>query len=81
MKKSKDKHRVQGEDEDDFEDNITKAQEKFNKQHQKARARIETPFGWIKTKFDTLQFPWLESEDQLDYLVQISVAIYNLTFA
>ena len=81
MKKSKDKHRFQGEDEDDFEDNIAKAQEKFNKQHQKARARIETPFGWIKTKFDTLQFPWLESEDQLDYLVQISVAIYNLTFA
>ena len=80
-KKSTSEHRVQGEDVEDFEDHVSMIQERFNKQQQKARARIEAPFGWIKSKFKSLQFPWYESEDQLDYLVHVAVAIFNLTIA
>jgi hypothetical protein len=56
---------------------LTKAQEKFNAAHKQARARVESPFGFMKTKIDSLTKPWSESVDQLDCLVWIAAAIHN----
>jgi hypothetical protein len=60
---------------------LTKQQKQFNSAHRKARARIETPFGYIKSKFESLEKPWSEKEEQLDCLVWTAVGIYNKSVA
>jgi hypothetical protein len=40
--------------------------------------RVERPFGQIKRKFQCLQVPWREPLEQLDYVVKIALAIYNM---
>jgi hypothetical protein len=56
---------------------LTKEQEKFNKTHRRAQARVESPFGFIKTKIDAFAKPWSESEEQLDCLVWTASGIKN----
>ena len=56
---------------------LAKQQKVFNKIHRKARARIETPFGYIKSKIESLSKPWSESSEQLDCLVWTAIGIFN----
>ena len=56
---------------------LTSAQYKFNKQHQKARARVESPFGWIKMKFIALQSHWLAEDIQTVFNIFVAGAICN----
>jgi hypothetical protein len=56
---------------------LTKEQEEFNEAHRRARARVESSFGFIKTKIDALAKPWSESEEQLDCLVWTAAGIHN----
>ena len=56
---------------------LTREEEAFNREHQVARARVESPFGWMKTKFQALHKPWWENEEQLDYLIKYATAILN----
>jgi hypothetical protein len=51
-----------------------KVKKKFNADHQKVRARVETPYGYLKKKFDSFVEPWESSEQQLDYLVKTALA-------
>lgn len=66
-------------DEEDVGDGLTKEKRSFNNDHRHARARVESPFGWMKRKFGALAEPWAEgNQDQLDYLVWIAAALYTL---
>lgn len=78
-KRSSGKKRKRDEDDEEGEDvALTKDQQAFNKDHQHARARVESPFGWMKQKFASLDRPWAESDtSQLDYLVYIAAGVYN----
>ena len=58
---------------------LTKAQETFNLQHRRGRARVERPFGYFKSKFQSLREAWFEDEEQQDNLVYIAAAIHNMT--
>eukprot|EP01039_Chlorochromonas_danica_P005197 gene5194-5722_t len=50
---------------------------KFNAAHQAAQAKVEQPFGYIKTKWATFESLWREGEIQLNYAVYIAFAFYN----
>ena len=56
---------------------LTKDQVRFNKIHETARARVESPFARLKNKFVALHKPWSESPLQQDYLVNIGCAVIN----
>ena len=58
-------------------DELTKAHQNFNRDHQGVRARVETPYAWIKNKFKALSL-WRETEEQLDCLVHIAFAMHNM---
>lgn len=60
---------------------LTKKQVQFNSAHRHARARIEIPFGFIKSKIEALNQPWSEDKEQLDNLVWIAAGIHNMTVA
>ena len=76
--RTKEKKRL-GVDEDcDYVDNITKANQKYNSDHQDARARVENPFGWAKEKFPLLDSAWRESVEHLDHMMLFSFGLYNV---
>ena len=52
--------------------------ENYNRQHAAVRARVDTPYAWIKNHFKSFDVPWGEGNDQLDHCVHIAVAVYNL---
>ena len=56
---------------------INKHQRAFNKIHQKLRARVEMPYGLMKTKFQCLAHPWQEDDEQLDYQVRFAAGLLN----
>lgn len=56
---------------------LTKQQEAYNHRLRAIRARVETPFGWMKQKFESLAHPWAGASEQLDCLVFIASAVYN----
>jgi hypothetical protein len=56
---------------------LTKDQKSYNASLYKLRARVELPFGEIKTLFKVLSLHWRERESQLDYLVWIAAGIIN----
>ena len=56
---------------------LTKEQQKFNNKLSRLRARIETPFAWIKKRFATLSNPWAEHEDLMDPVVMFAMAVYT----
>lgn len=56
---------------------LTHAEEAYNKAIRNARARMENVFGIIKGMFHSLQQPWAEEDEQLDYLVKFAVGVYN----
>jgi hypothetical protein len=56
---------------------LTYAKEAYNKAIRNARARMEKVFGIIKGMFHSLQQPWAEEDEQLDYLVKFAVGVYN----
>jgi hypothetical protein len=57
---------------------LTAAQTKYNADIAHLRARVEMPFGWLKTTFAALDIPWAGQLEQLDYLVSYETGIYNL---
>lgn len=63
---------------DDELENVTRTQEAFNTDHQNLRARVESPFGLVKTKFKCLNKPWQESQEQLDCVVWYACAIVTV---
>ena len=50
---------------------------KFNDELAHLRARMEQPFGWIKTCFMMLDKPWREDLDQMDALVEFAFGVYT----
>ncbi len=42
-----------------------------------ARARVESPFGAIKTKFGSLSAPWKEDLEQQDHLVKFAIGLHK----
>lgn len=56
---------------------LTAAQQKYNKDLRFLRGRVETPFGWLKQNFETLNHSWPGDLGQLDYLVTYASAAYN----
>lgn len=56
---------------------LTKAQEKFNKQINEIRSRVENLFGIEVRKFDALKKPWWEGKIQQDYFVWFVTGVHN----
>ena len=56
---------------------IYKSKEKYSVQLRKIRSLVENPFGLIKTKFGSLSKPFPEGAEQLGYLVNYSIEIFN----
>ena len=56
---------------------LTKEQQKYNADVKKARARVESPFGLIKTKWGCLKEYFAEGPEQLDALVWIACGVHN----
>lgn len=63
---------------EDYVEHITNTNKKFNKQHQEARARVESPYGWAKHKFVTLQSAWRESDEHLDDMMLFAFGLHNV---
>jgi len=49
----------------------------YNERLYAARARVEMPFGSIKTKFESLSTPWKEELEQQDHLVKFAAGLHN----
>ena len=49
----------------------------LNEKVKNMRARVEFPFGSLKTKFESLGKPWFESIEQQEYAIQYAVGVYN----
>lgn len=58
---------------------LTRAQQKYNDRLRIIRARVETPFAWLKRTFKSLDHAWRYSMRQLDFLVTYAVAAWNLS--
>lgn len=56
---------------------LTKEQQLYNKRHAHVRARVESPFGLIKMKWQGLSKPFFEKEYQQTLLVYIALGIHN----
>ncbi len=56
---------------------LSRKQKVINHQIRAITARVESPFGIIKTKFDSLSKPFFEGKKQPNYLVTYEVDIYN----
>jgi hypothetical protein len=56
---------------------VCKKHSTYKKQQQQTRAPVEAPNGIIKSMFTQ---PWMEHEQQQDYLFNISCAIHKLQF-
>jgi len=56
---------------------LTKEKKRYNAAVAHARARVESPFGEIKTRWACLQFAFRESREQLDCVVWLALAIHN----
>lgn len=78
MRQKKTENKEDRDHQDDFvEEEVATAKRSFNEQHRQARARVETPFGWIKGKFRCLNEPWAETDEQLDCVVYLALALYT----
>ena len=60
-----------------FKSPKTAKQKKYNKQHAKARSRVESPYGEWKRSWNCLATPWKESKDELDKVVRFAAAVHN----
>ena len=69
--------RKRGEDLEDLEQ-LTTEQQKRNKAIRNVRARVESPFGWIKTHFQALNSLWYSDPALLDCAVWLTIGIHNL---
>jgi hypothetical protein len=58
---------------------LTNKQCSWNEAHRKARARVESPFGRIKTMFKSLGTLYRKNEESQKQLVNIACAILNLS--
>ena len=56
---------------------LTKTQLSWNLKISKLRARVESPFGRVKSKWEALGGVFYEDEDQQDLLVQIAFGVEN----
>lgn len=56
---------------------LTKAQKKAKKERANLRARVESPFGWLKSTFASLAKPWPDTVSQLEYTVYYTCGIHS----
>lgn len=56
---------------------LTKEQQAWNKAIHSTRARVENPFGEIKTLFHACGNKWSDTKEQLDMLVWVAIGILN----
>lgn len=63
---------------EDFASNLTKADQKFNKEHQALRARVESVFSWIKQHFKILDQGWRESHQRLNWFMAFAIGLFNV---
>ena len=57
---------------------LTKEQKKWNASLAHVRARIEQPFGWMKSTFKCLNQKWAEEPTQQDNVVWLAAAVLNI---
>jgi len=55
----------------------TNKEVKYNAAVRQARAQVETPFGIIDAKFDSLKKCWWDSVSEMDKLIYIAAGIIN----
>ena len=56
---------------------LTKEKKLFNKRHRHCRARVESPFGIIKSKFKILNMKFQEDEEKQDFVVKYVFGFHN----
>ena len=56
---------------------LTKEKKKFNENHKHCRARVESPFGIVKSKFKILSMKTQEREEQQDLIVKYAFGLFN----
>lgn len=56
---------------------LTKEKQKYNEEQKALRARVESPYGWVKETFKTLHSPWLDDEEQLEHAVVFAFGCHN----
>lgn len=56
---------------------LTKKQKTKNKERAQLRARVESPFGWIKESFKSLNQPWMDTIEQLEYAIYFACAVHS----
>ena len=56
---------------------LTKEQVGYNARLKKVRARVECPFGQMRTMFKSLHSCWREGDEQQNLLVDVAVGIHN----
>ena len=61
-----------------YEVNMTNALKEFKKDHAILRARVETPFAWLKNTFKSFAGVWKDGDNQLDCAIRIAFADFNL---
>ena len=49
----------------------------LNEKVKNMMAKVEFPFGSLKTMFESLGKPWFESIEQQEYAIQYAVGVYN----
>lgn len=63
---------------EDFVSNLTQRDQKFNREHQALRARVESVFGWIKQRFRILDNGWRESHKRLNWFMAFAIGLFNV---
>ena len=59
------------------QEKIYKLKKKYSKELRRIRSMVESPFGLIKQKFTSLDNSFAEGAEQLGYLVDYSIGIFN----
>ncbi len=77
IKKTSDNKRKREQEDDGTVAHLTAENERFNTDHQRARARVEKTYAGLKTKFVALSKKWWEPKERLDDLVNIAVWLQN----
>ena len=56
---------------------LTAEKKRYNRAVAHCRARVESPFGTIKTLWKVLQKPFMETKEQLDCVFYLALAVHN----
>jgi hypothetical protein len=49
----------------------------YSKCIKQLRGRVESPFGWVKNKWKSLNVKWAESEEEQEKLIYFTEGVHN----